>query len=281
MSEAILIKNSRPVDSKEPISTSSNLITSGAVFTALENLNDKLSAEATVTSAGLMSAEDKSKLDNDVVTGPDNSVVDNVVLFADTTGKVVKDSGYTINEILNQSAFSNIQVAVVTDDGEIANVANGSIEASDSTDALTLAAGKNITIEAVNSSNTIIINSNDENTTYEDATQSASGLMSAADKAKLDNVAEFATNVSYERAVINGIKIGTITINGITTDIYMPEFNEATQSTAGLMSAADKAKLDNIEENATRTVITYGTEDLVVGVSELEPGSLHIVYEVE
>lgn len=45
----------------------------------------------------------------------------------------------------------------------------------------------------------------------------------------------------------------------------------ATTSTAGLMSAADKAKLDSLS-------YTYGTESLVSGETPLETGKLHFVY---
>jgi hypothetical protein len=76
----------------------------------------------------------------------------------------------------NQNAFSNIAV-----DGQ------ETVEADSVSDTLTLIAGKNVTIttDAVNDKVTISA----MDTTYSEATQSESGLMSATDKIKLDNVA--------------------------------------------------------------------------------------------
>lgn len=65
--------------------------------------------------------------------------------------------------------------------------------------------------------------------TYDPATQSASGLMSAADKTKLD-----------------GIEAGAQVNPG-----------NASQSAAGLMSASDKTKLDGIQSGATATDVGY------------------------
>ena len=53
-------------------------------------------------------------------------------------------------------------------------------------------------------------------TTYSAATQSAAGLMSAADKTKLDGITASADSVSFTRNLTSGTKIGTITINGGT-----------------------------------------------------------------
>jgi len=59
------------------------------------------------------------------------------------------------------------------------------------------------------------------------ASQSVAGLMSAADKKKLDGIAAGANSstVSFSAAYTEGIKIGTITINGTSTDIYIPIWN--------------------------------------------------------
>ncbi|MBQ8422539.1 MAG: hypothetical protein IJX11_09805, partial [Bacteroidales bacterium] len=60
----------------------------------------------------------------------------------------------------------------------------------------------------------------DTNTTYSAATTSAAGLMSAADKTKLDAITASADSVSFSRSLTSGTKIGTITINGTATDLY-------------------------------------------------------------
>ena len=102
------------------------------------------------------------------------------------------------------------------------------------------------------------------NTTYSDATQSAHGLMTAADKTKLDSIAANANNYSLPTAssTLGGVKTtSTVTsasgytatpiINGVP---YYKDTNTtysaATTSVAGLMSAADKTKLDGVATNA-------------------------------
>lgn len=58
--------------------------------------------------------------------------------------------------------------------------------------------------------------------TLDAATTSASGLMSATDKTKLDNITDGADSVSFSQSLTSGTKVGTITINGTTYDIYAP-----------------------------------------------------------
>ncbi|MCM1486772.1 MAG: hypothetical protein NC203_00265, partial [Firmicutes bacterium] len=66
---------------------------------------------------------------------------------------------------------------------------------------------------------------------------------------KADTAIDKAANgvsVSFTRTLDNGTKIGTITVNGVDTDLYCESdtntvYSNATTSSAGLMSAADKA----------------------------------------
>ena len=90
-------------------------------------------------------------------------------------------------------------------------------------------------------------------TTYSNATQNSAGLMSASDKSKLDGIQNGADSVSFTRNLTSGTKIGTITINGTGTDLYCETntdttYSNATTSSAGLMSASDKVKLDNLTD---------------------------------
>lgn len=76
------------------------------------------------------------------------------------------------------------------------------------------------------------------------ATTSASGLMSASDKSKLDSV---------ER----GAQKNTVTsVNGMTGSVTIPLPSNATTSSAGLMSSSDKSKLDGVESGAERNTVT-------------------------
>lgn len=101
----------------------------------------------------------------------------------------------------------------------------------------------------------------DTDTTYDEATAAAAGLMSAADKAKLDGIEEGANKYVHpsHTAYASGIYKITVDASGHVTaaaavtkeDITAlgipgsnTTYTEATSSAAGLMSAADKAKLD-------------------------------------
>ena len=59
-----------------------------------------------------------------------------------------------------------------------------------------------------------------QDTKYGGATTSAAGLMSAADKTKLDGIQTSADAVSFTSKLTSGTEIGTITINGTETTIY-------------------------------------------------------------
>ena len=98
------------------------------------------------------------------------------------------------------------------------------------------------------------------------ATSAAAGLMRAADKAKLDAVAPGAeanvgtnitTSVSTTQLTIFSSTGGDATVNG------------ATQTTAGILRASDKAKLDGIAFNAevndpTDLGVIYGAASITV-----------------
>lgn len=122
-----------------------------------------------------------------------------------TSTEKTKLSGIATGAEVNQNAFSNIAVGTTT------------IAADTKTDTLTLTAGNNITLtpNATNDSVTIAAT----NTTYDDATQSTHGLMSATDKTKLDGIAEGATaNVGTITGVsMNGTSIATSGVANITS----------------------------------------------------------------
>ena len=130
------------------------------------------------------------------------------------------------------------------------------------------------------------------------ATETASGLMSAADKAKLDGV-DLATTSTAGIVKPDGDSITVDadgTIHGVSkitvddalsdtstnavqnkvikayVDGHTPTLNEATDTASGLMSAADKAKLDGIEAGAT------AQND--IGLSIVD-GKLCVTYEKE
>jgi hypothetical protein len=98
------------------------------------------------------------------------------------------------------------------------------------------------------------------NNAYADATTTTRGIMSAADKLKLDGIAANATNYSHPtqtaingNATDNGVSvIDSVTVNtlGHVTAVGTRDLSNATPSAAGVMSAADKTKLNGIAESA-------------------------------
>ena len=79
--------------------------------------------------------------------------------------------------------------------------------------------GRNYPVE-LNSNGQMYVNVPWYDSSYSTATKSVSGLMSASDKSKLDGIASGATSVSFTRSLTSGTKIGTIKINGSSTDLY-------------------------------------------------------------
>lgn len=114
----------------------------------------------------------------------------------------------------------------------------------------------------------------DKNTTYGDATQSVHGLMTAADKTKLDGIAAGANKYvhpSYTAAAAGLYKV-TVDASGHVsattavaksdiTALGIPSTNTtygaASQSANGLMSAADKKKLDGFGAASSYATMTY------------------------
>lgn len=120
------------------------------------------------------------------------------------------------------------------------------------------------------------ITTQDTNTTYGTASQSANGLMSAADKKKLDGIANGANNFTYSlptasATVLGGVKTGSNITNtsgvlsltkanvtsalGYTPPTTNTTYGNATTSSSGLMSSNDKSKLDGIAIGANKTVV--------------------------
>lgn len=119
------------------------------------------------------------------------------------------------------------------------------------------------------------------------ATQSAAGLMSAADKTKLDGVATGANAYSLPAATsstLGGVKVGSnisvssgtisLTKANVTSALgYTPPttdtnttYSAATQSAAGLMSAADKKKLDGVATGANAYSLPTASSSTLGGV---------------
>lgn len=94
-----------------------------------------------------------------------------------------------------------------------------------------------------------------------DATESASGLMSAADKAKLNGIAKGATKIKVDTALSN------TSTNPVQNKVIYSALSGkagtsvATTNTNGLMSAADKTKLNGIAKDANKTIVDTTLSD--------------------
>lgn len=87
------------------------------------------------------------------------------------------------------------------------------------------------------------------------ATQSTPGYMSAADKAKLDGV-EAGANKTIVDAALDASSTNPVQNKAVKAALDGKAGTaEATTGAAGLMSAADKTKLDGVEDGANKTVV--------------------------
>lgn len=128
--------------------------------------HDTTYSDATTSESGLMSATDKTKLD-----------------------------GIESGAEANQNTYSKF----IFNNGSSAYL----LEAESKTDVFQFKAGDNVSLmNDLTQQNTVIISAND--TTYNDATQSAHGLMSTTDKTKLDSISEGANSNIIESVAVNG-----------------------------------------------------------------------------
>ena len=217
--------------------------------------------KATTSSDGLMSKEDKAKLDNlnqseeyvlpqatpTTLGGVKTGYVDNDKKHAvqlDAEGKAFVDVPYTDTNATTAKAglMSN------TDKQKLDSLQNYS-NATTSTDGLMSSEDKTKLDSLKNYSNATtsedgLMSSQDKTKlnglqNYNVATGSNNGLMSSADKSKLDSLRSDATNVKYESKTQEGVNIGTITINGIPTELYAPTNEGAVEDTNTTYSFAN------------------------------------------
>ena len=86
---------------------------------------------------------------------------------------------------------------------------------------------------------------------YEVATSDSNGLMSTEDREKLDSLEPYDLATPDDAGLMSAAD--KTKLNGLPSSV--PTYNPATTSAAGLMSAADKSKLDGIESGAQANVI--------------------------
>lgn len=198
--------------------------------------NNTTYSAATTSANGLMTSAMVTKL-NGIATGANKTTVDSAL------------SSTSTNPVQNKIIYAALAEKVDTN-------TTYSISKSGSTVTLTGSDGSTSTFT-------------DANTTYSAATTSAAGLMSAADKTKLDGIATGANKYSHptssgNKHIPSGGSSGQIlrwSADG--TAVWGADnnttYSAATTSAAGLMSAADKTKLDGIAANANNYILPAAT----------------------
>jgi hypothetical protein len=196
---------------------------------------------ATTSYAGLISASDKSKLDG-IAAGAQVNVPTNLTLGTRTTTTVpvLSSTGDGVTLPIVTTALAGVMSAA--DKSKLDGIAAGA----------QVNVGTNLSWQ-VNTTTGYMLSSTGGTATVWEATTGAAGLMTAADKAKLNGIAAGAqvnvgTNLSVGQSSVDAA-VYSSTGNGVN----LPR---ASQSGAGIMSAADKAKLDGIAAGAQVNVGT-------------------------
>ena len=199
---------------------------------------------ATTSSNGLMSKDDKTKLDG-IASGANKYTHPSYTAKTSGLYKITVDSTGHVSAVANVGKGDITALGIPGSDTNThyttklyAGTSTGSANASTSNGATHLIlmddstvrnrvklTGSGATSVSSDASGNITISST--NTTYGAATTSASGLMTAAMVTKLNGITSSADSVSFSRSLTSGTKIGTITINGTGTTIYGPATDTA------------------------------------------------------
>lgn len=230
---------------------------------------------ATQSAAGVLSAADKTKLDglntdsiNDIsVTSNANKAT--ITFVSDNGNK--EDISTTIDfPISTTTAAGTMSAKDKTELDRIntANFALGAVTPAAST--VGIAASKTNVTDGTTAANNI---------TLPAATQSAAGVLTAADKTKLDrlNTANFALGAVTPAASSVAIAATKTTIStGVSAanNITLPA---ATASVAGVMTAADKVKLDttlpNLINSNKTTIDNYTVNGIKISTNPVVTGA--------
>lgn len=217
---------------------------------------------ATTSAAGLMSSSDKSKLDG-IAAGANNYV------HPTTAGNKHVPAGGASGQILGWSADGTAKW--VNEKDTTYGTFKGATSSAAGTSGLVPAPGTANAGQYLKGDGTW---GTPTNTTYNDATQSAHGLMTAADKTKLDGIAAGANKYvhpSYTakdsglyKVTVDAtghVSAATAVVKADITALGIPATNttysNATSSAAGLMSKDDKTKLDGFAAASTYASKTY------------------------
>ena len=219
------------------------------------------------------------------------------------TGKGLSTNDYTTNEknklagitesadAVSYSQTSGSSVSGVYEVGKItingtATTIYGKDTAADKTklDGIATGATKTVVDSALDSSSTNPVQNKVINAALGNKVDKASGKglstndYTTTEKNKLAGVTESADAVSYSQTVASSdsgaYEVGKITINGSATTIYGKDTNTTysavgTTGNPGLMTAADKVKLNGITESADSVSYSQTSGSSVSGVYEV------------
>lgn len=210
--------------------------------------------KATTAIDGLMSKEDKAKLDG--ITDSEDYVLPTAsssTLGGIKTGYSDNDKKYGVKVDTYGKAYVEVpwndtnttyENATTSQDGLMSKEDKTKLDSLNQTEEYELPVASNSTLGGIKTgysttdkryalqldeNNNAYVNVpwTDTNTTYTNATSSTAGLMSTEDKNKLDGIENSATNVQWQSKLQEGVNIGTITINGEPTEVYAPTSGES------------------------------------------------------
>lgn len=187
-----------------------------------------------------------------------------------TAAQITKLNGIATGAEVNQNAFSNVKVGSTT------------VAADAKTDTLELVAGSNVTLTPDATNDKVTIAATD--TTYSDATTSTHGLMSAADKTKLNGIATGAeVNVQSDwnqttttaddyiknKPTIPTVNNGTLTIQKNGTNVATFTANQSGNATANITVPT----IDDVIVIEKELTATTDWTDTGISSSDLDTGT--------
>lgn len=210
--------------------------------------------KATTATDGLMSKEDKAKLDG--ITDSEDYILPTAsssTLGGIKTGYSDNDKKYGVKVDTQGKAYVEVpwndtnttyENATTSQDGLMSKEDKTKLDSLNQTEEYELPVASNSTLGGIktgysttdkkyalqldeNNNAYVDVPWTDTNTTYTNATSSTAGLMSSGDKNKLDGIEDSATNVQWQSKLQEGVNIGTITINGEPTEVYAPTSGES------------------------------------------------------
>ena len=231
---------------------SNDLVTSGAVFSAIDNLPVPMVFKGTLGTGGTITSLPTASASNEGYTYK--------VITAGTYASQTADIGDVF--VSNGTDWVLIPAGdeTFTDTWREIKVNGTSVLGSSiNTGALNLKAGINMGIAV--DGNDLTFSATD--TTYSDATQSVHGLMSTADKIKLDGIATGAeVNVNADWNATSGdaeilnkptiptVNNGTLTIQKNGTTVQTFSANQSENATANITLAKSDVGLSNVDNTA-------------------------------